>query len=160
MARHKVTKIAPAPSDLLIKHALEYDYIETWAITMVPGDSATSVEWAHAIFYDMPALMRILFKLRHVLVKAFGLKTEVPGLPYTGFPLLDKDGDNIILWLEDKHLTFWVTVDMETKERVLLSIAVKMHNGFGRIYLVVIRLFQPLLMRYGICPLPCPLSTR
>jgi hypothetical protein len=101
--------------------------------------------------------MRILFKLRHILVRPFALKTSVPQQPYTGFPLLDRDGSDIILWFEDKHLTLWVIVGVERGERVLLSTAVEIHNSLGRIYMAVIRLTHPLLVRYCAWAMPCPL---
>ncbi|MDR1422607.1 MAG: DUF2867 domain-containing protein, partial [Coriobacteriales bacterium] len=101
MTRHKATKIAPVLSGLLVKHVPVYDYLETWAFTVVLGDTNSVVEWAHALFCDMPLPMRILFKLRHILVRPFGLETNVPERPYTGFPLLDRDGEDIILWFED-----------------------------------------------------------
>jgi hypothetical protein len=158
MIRHKALKITPVLSELLTKHVPAYDYIETWALTMTPGDTTDFVEWAHAVFCDMPVLMRALFKLRHILVRPFGLKTKVPGQPYTGFPLLDENDGGIILWFEDKHLTLWVTIGMEAGERILLSTAVKMHNNFGRIYLAMIRLLHPLLIRYCVWAMPCPLA--
>jgi hypothetical protein len=85
-------------------------------------------------------------RLRDLLVRPFGLAAAGEGLPETGFPLLAKTDAEVVLGVDDKHLSFRVGVTT-AGGRATLTTTVTLAGRLGRFYWAVVRWFHPLVVR-------------
>jgi len=107
---------------------------------------------AQHVISSAPDWYHRLLALRNIIVKPFGLKTdmntaenddtEIIGV----FPLVSETDKSVVLGLDDKHLNFRIVFETETlaPNRVLVrSITlVRRNNTFGRIYLAAVMPFH------------------
>lgn len=112
---------------------------------------------------DMPAWVTLLFRLRNLLVKPFGLsggdknvekfvEAIHNGTSYSMMSVIDKTIKETILRLDDKHLQAYISVYVESlennaKQRVLVITLVKFHKRFGKFYFYAIYPFHCLIVR-------------
>ena len=150
------------------------DYIDCFGI--LAGNAGHSIDYLTAMvftsFYRF-WWMKALFKLRNILVRPFGLKTdEIPGLEKIDpsmhynigdmavfFNVLSRNDREIIMDGDDSHLYFRVSLllydDPSLKDRVLcLTTLVQFHNTLGRIYFTIIKPFHRIIMKRLLRSLP------
>ena len=146
----RVIKAEPNLDGLLREQPYQAKQSDAYATDLLPGDSISPVEWAHSIFTieSMPWLVRKLMSLRDKLVRPFGLKTTdaIESPPYTGFPIILESSEEIILGLDDKHLSFRVSIWIKN-DRVIITTIVKTHNWLGRCYWAIVRILHPYIVR-------------
>ncbi|WP_156725847.1 DUF2867 domain-containing protein [Streptomyces apocyni] len=129
-----------------------------------PGAPDDADYWAGALFNDPPSAMRALIRARDVLARALRLHTVIPGKPdghqdrVGPFPVIERAATEVVFGLDDKHLDFRSSVQVEHPEcaadsssavrpRVTVSTVAQAHNTFGRLYLLPVRVAHPLLLR-------------
>ncbi len=156
MVRLKQVKIAKGA--FIYDPSRNSDYKECYQTELVRG--AVSMKKCLAAFLYTPAWLSFLYKLRAVLVKPFGLKTEQvvnkntdvqKGDRFAFFEVLERNDTEILLYGTDKHLEAWCAIEYELCPEdsyvVRCSTVVKYHNLLGKIYFFIIRPFHYFVIR-------------
>ena len=99
----------------------------------------------------MPGWAEALLKLRNILVKPLGLKTEVDDRDAGDaiFPITYESDSELLMGTNDRHLDFRIAM-MQHEGRVYMSTWVHPHNLLGRAYLQVVMPFHVLICRSSI----------
>jgi hypothetical protein len=109
--------------------------------------------------FEKPAWMELLYKIRDVLVKPFGLYTvsdETINLDATigenlaFFRIQNRTNREIMVYGDDKHLEAWFSVILDKQDIyacIKFTTVVHYHNLFGRVYFTLIRPFHYLILR-------------
>jgi hypothetical protein len=130
---------------LLRVHAGRIDFADAWAAPIAPGETGDPGEWARAVI-TFPDAIGALMRLRDAVVRPFGLATATgQELPPTGFPLLAENGRELVLGVDDEHLSFRVGVAADDS-RVVFTTTVTINNWLGRVYWAVVRWFHPVVV--------------
>jgi hypothetical protein len=95
---------------------------------------------------SLPQPVKQAMRLRDALVRPFGLAAAGEGLPETGFPLLAQTDQEIVLGVDDKHLSFRVGITTGDGQATLTT-TVTLLGPLGRLYWLVVRWFHPLVVR-------------
>lgn len=98
--------------------------------------------WAEAVFRGAPAWVRVLFAVRHVLVRTVGIE---PGDSHV-FDTIDWRRDEVLVGADQGHLSFRASVLVEPG-RVVVSTVVEVHNRRGRAYSALVRRVHPVVIR-------------
>lgn len=131
----------PAPSALSAR-LRDGDFVDSFSCT-----SDLSPRMAADIGLSMPRWVMALMGLRNLLVRPFGLKTEITEQKTTGiFPVLSETADELILGTEDKHLDFLISI-LRYDGRISFSTWVRPHNFGGKAYLAAVMPFHKLIVR-------------
>ena len=118
----------------LIKKYLPVNYKDCFAETLVNKPYMSAKDLFNLMFLQYPKWVLCLLKLRDLMVKPFGLKTN------KSFEnlIVEQNNNEIILGTADKHLTFYVSLfcsDINNKKQTIsISTIVKYKNILGRIY--------------------------
>jgi Protein of unknown function (DUF2867) len=121
----------------------------------ISGTSLTALAATKLAFGGAPGWINGLLRLRNALVSPFGLKagekTSKPFVEKAGiFPVLSETPNRVVLGLNDRHLDFRLLVDVEDigggTQTVTASTLVRTHNGFGRIYLAIVKPFHRIIV--------------
>ena len=155
-------KKSTIPSGSLSENYLPTDYSDVYAYQtdtpkeIIPDDIMVNF-WT-----DFPHWINVLFKLRNVLVKFVGLKSEEnnsveelekcirTGGRYNFVSVPAKSYNETILLLSDKHLDAYISIHVENgKEHKMISAITLVHfkNRLGRVYFFVIRPFHGAIVR-------------
>lgn len=102
-----------------------------------------------------PGWIDVLLRLRHMLVKPFGLKTSGEGAPAPHgliglFPVVSETPEQLVAGFNDYHLDFRIVVDVAgdaPSRQVTSTTLVRTHNLLGRTYLALIMPFHKLVVR-------------
>jgi hypothetical protein len=113
-----------------------------------------------------PKWVELLFKLRNILVKPFGLSTNNDenkdnnqklaecirsGGSYKLFIVLRKNANETVIQLNDTHLSAEMSVHINdaenNKKTISTSTVVHFHNKLGRAYFFVIRPFHGIIVK-------------
>ena len=132
----------------LIKKYLPVDYKDCFIETMVDKPYMSVKDLFNLIFRQYPQWILWLLKLRDLMVKPFGLKTNKSFEDM----IVEQNKNEIIIGTEDKHLTFHASLfcsDFSNKKQMIsISTLVKYENILGRIYFAVIWLFHRIIIAY------------
>ena len=125
----------------------------------LPGTQPVSPNELMAAFWTtMPAWLNVLFKIRDLLVRPFGLKTGtadnreelkealLKGKDYGLMSAVAHSADESVISLDDKHLKAYLSVYAEARE-IHLSTLVRYHNRLGFFYFNLIRPFHTLVVK-------------
>ena len=130
------------------------DAADTWVASIEPGDARDARRWEHAAFGAFPPWVGVLMRLRDLLVGPLGLVTA-SSRAGPGFPELAVADDEVLIGMDDRHLSFRVSVRTEPCE-VSVTTTVQVHNGLGRLYWSVVRWFHPVVVRAMLARVPRP----
>lgn len=140
------------------------DYADAFKMKIPDTYNSGIDELSKELFDFIPSWVNSLMKLRHVLVRPFGLKTGL-GKHSGGeskhkadlFTVLNKSFNEILMGEQDKHLDFWLSLYLEEDGKgryITASTVVKYNNRFGRLYFMLIRPFHkiivPAIMRHNL----------
>lgn len=132
----------------LIKKYLPVNYEDCFSQTMVNKPYMSVKDLFNLIFRQYPQWVLWLLKLRDIIVKPFGLKTNKSFEDI----IVEQDNNEIIIGTNDKHLTFHVSLfcsDLsDNKQIISISTFVKYENILGRIYFAAIWLFHRIIIAY------------
>lgn len=133
---------------------------------------------AQAFFCDPPAWFSLLMRIRDEIMAIFGVKrsteiqvaAEEKGLDTVGvFPVRSHTEDEIIVGENDSHLDFQTSMlirredrsdgrkhakNVSTGEELVMTTVVHCHGLFGKIYIMIIRAFHVMIVRYGLARVP------
>ncbi len=153
---NRVVKLKSYPGYTMVLTEMErVDYFDSYSVVK---NSPDSVDEITRRLLRAPGWVNALGKLRDLLVKPFGLKTESDlktepsgGHPEFDFaPVLYRNDQEIVMGMDDKHLNFRLSVmriARKENSRVVLTTVVRFNNLGGRIYFTIIRLFHGLIVR-------------
>lgn len=157
------TKKIPVPKNSLVNNYLPSNYFDSFECNFISSKEIKPDDVQIAFWTARPIWIDWLFKLRAILVKPFGLKTEINeyaenlrkclicGIPHKYISVPSKSGDETVTCNVDKHLTFYLSVIISKKEgdrqSVVLTTLVNFHNLLGHCYFVVIYPFHTILVR-------------
>ncbi len=119
------------------------DLADAWSVRLRPGMPTDPQVWADAIFrQEPPRWVVALFRLRDRLVRLVG----IPPASRDTFATRAVHQDEVVIGTDDVHLDFRATVRVGDG-RVVASTVARATNRRGRLYLVVIRLFHPVIVK-------------
>ena len=96
----------------------------------------------------MPKWVDGLMKIRHLLVRSFGLKTAKEAEPDKIFPVIAQTENEIVMGINDRHLNFRVSVLIDReKSYIYLTTLVQYNNRFGEAYFLLVKPFHNLIVR-------------
>ena len=131
------------PDSPLLSDALpSIDWSDAYALSFPEGPRGHPQEWADAIFHRPPLWIGVLFGVREVLVRIVGIERGGSHV----FDTISSDADEVLLGIDQGHLSFRASVLLEPT-RVVLSTVVKVHNGRGRAYSALVRRVHPVVVR-------------
>ena len=131
----------------LINRYLPADYQDSFRVEISTEEAITPEEFLDMAFNQSPGWVNWLFKLRDVLVKPLGLDSG----PRLIDSIQEKDANEIIFGIPDKHLTFHASLwcgKWEAGRQILeITTVVKYNNWLGRCYFFVVEPFHRILMK-------------
>ncbi len=139
----------------------KFGEIDYWDCYQITRESDISVDNATTEIFKSPKWVDLLMKIRNVIVKFFGLRSEDRqtdgvighyeiGSKESFFPVLDRNEKEIVFGEDDRHLNFRASVmveRIENKTNIYLMTIVKFHNIWGRIYFIPVKPFHKLIVR-------------
>ncbi len=148
-----MTRSVPIPSSCQL-HASQHDadFADAYE-TLVPKSALNATEIYRAITHNTPPWIDSLMRLRHAVVKPFGLKNlgvlsavpageAVPGQRMGLFEVVSSSPHELVLQDDDKHLTVQLSVLKQThdavNDKLTLSTVVHIHNTLGRVYMAFV----------------------
>jgi hypothetical protein len=143
----RVSATAVPDEALLLRKALPRpDLADAYVARIPPGAVTDPQAWADAIFRDPPAAVTALLRLRNTLVAPFGIERG----DQTAFDTVDHTDREVLLGTDAGHLDFRASILVEPGDddlKVTLSTHATAHNRTGRLYLALVRLFHPPIVR-------------
>jgi hypothetical protein len=133
---------------------------------------------AQAFFCEPPAWFSLLMRIRDEIMAIFGVKrsteiqaaAEEKGVDTVGvFPVRSRTKDEIIVGENDSHLDFQTSVLIRREHRndelkhaqndskgeeLVVTTVVHCHGLFGKIYIMIIRTFHVMIVKYSLARLP------
>ena len=96
----------------------------------------------------MPVWAVALLKLRNLIVRPFGLRTDRPeaGEGIGLFPVEHEDAGEVVLGFDDRHLDFRIGI-VGGGSQIRMGTWVRTHNLAGRAYLACVMPFHILIVR-------------
>lgn len=144
-----VRRAQPVLTPLLIEHAGRIDYADAWTTPIRDGEPDEPAAWVDAAMAPQP-IAEALMRIRDALVHPLGLKTAADEeRPDTGFPVLAENDHEIVMGVDDKHLSFRVGITTFDAQATLTT-TVTIANWFGKCYWAVVRWFHPLIVAAGL----------
>lgn len=157
------TKKIAIPEDSLIYGYLPSNYSDAFECNFVSQHEIKPDDVLIAFWSTKPKWIDWLLKMRGVLVKPFRLKSDmgdyvenlkaclINGKPHKYISVPSKSNEETITCNIDKHLTFYLSIKVHTKENgnksIIATTLVNFHNRFGRCYFTAIYPFHNILVR-------------
>ena len=113
-------------------------------------ETSVGVDQAAKRAMDFPFWVKWLMKIRNIVVTPFGLRTDLgQGETIGFFPIDKRNGAEIILGFDDKHLDFRISI-LTDGSHAYGATWVRRHNRLGRFYLAIVMPFHIFIMRNAI----------
>ena len=157
------TRKSGIPSDSMTREFLPVDYSDSYEGEFTSTETITPDDLQIQFWTYMPKWMENLFKLRHILVKPFGLKAGEgndtskfeecirSGGSHEVMSVAAKSENETVLRLNDKHLCAYLSVHIRKKEGdtkiVNVSTLVNFHYWLGYVYFYSIYPFHHIVVR-------------
>ncbi|MEV4277555.1 DUF2867 domain-containing protein [Actinoplanes xinjiangensis] len=122
------------------------DLADAYAARVPPGVTTDPQAWADAIFGNPPPAVTALFRLRNALVTPFGIERG----DRSAFDTISRTDRELLLGTDAGHLDFRASILVEPDDdgvTVTLSTHAVAHHRTGRLYLALVRLFHPPVVR-------------
>ncbi|WP_418409652.1 DUF2867 domain-containing protein [Alistipes sp.] len=149
---------SPLPANSLLARYPAMDYSDCFR-GRLPGTQPVSPNELMAAFWTtMPAWLNVLFKIRDLLVRPFGLKTGtadnreelqealLKGKDYGLMSAVAHSADESVISLDDKHLKAYFSIYIEGRD-VYITTLVQFHNKLGVAYFNLIRPFHKIVVK-------------
>lgn len=147
----------PEDIDLICaKEQLDYFDVQTMEIS----NELSAMDFYVLMTQHQPKWIGYSFSVRDFFCRLFGIKT-IQGFTEGGidreakkahfFQILDEQQDKLTLAIRDKHLDVCICIRLmplnEQKNRVHVIASVKEHNILGKIYMVPVAKFHPIVVK-------------
>ncbi|WP_412752125.1 DUF2867 domain-containing protein [Krasilnikovia sp. M28-CT-15] len=136
----------PDGAELLRGWSARPDLADAYAVRLPPGTSLTPRDWADAVFHDPPAPVLALLRLRNLLVPLLGIQRADRG----AFAPLRQAPHEVLVGTDASHLDFRASVLVEPDDggtTVTVATTAATRSRAGRIYLAVVRVVHPVVVR-------------
>ncbi len=155
----QVRRVLPPEGSLVAGLFPGADLLDAYAIPLPPEAGSEIELLARAVLGRPAPWFRALLRLRDAAVAGFGVKTsrQLRAEVISGgaghidfFPIRGRSDRELVLGEDDRHLDFRASVLLRptgTGRELVATTVVHCHNGFGRLYLAVIRPFHHLVVR-------------
>jgi hypothetical protein len=155
-------KKSQIPSGSLVEKYLPKDYSDVYACEVISEKEITPDDIMVNFWTNFPSWINFLFKLRDFLVKLVGLKAAEndnlkelekcirTGKTYSIASVPDKNANETVLLLSDKHLDAYLSVHIKSEEKrktISATTLVDFKNKLGHIYFFFIRPFHGLVTK-------------
>jgi hypothetical protein len=142
------TRAVPVPEQAaLLKAALPRpDLADAFAVRVPPGTGTDPQTWADAVFRDPPPAVTALLRLRNTLVAPFGIARG----DRSAFDTVDRTEREVLLGADAAHLNFRASIVVDPDDdgtTVTLATHANARTRGGRVYLAVVRLFHPAVVK-------------
>lgn len=152
------------PADSLTRQFFPVDYTDAFACKVKVAKKLSADDMQIALWTVMPKWVKALFKLRNILVRPFGLRTEYienrneklenmirhGDGSVEGMSLAAKTENETVLLLNDSHLDAYVSIHIarngESQTMTTITL-VKYRNTFGRVYFFFIKPFHKIVIK-------------
>lgn len=142
-ARPPRARAVRVPSTELLAAALpRVDFADAYAVDCDPDAPTDPQQWADAVFRQGPTWIGALLLAREWLVGLVGIERAGSG----AFDTVDTAADEVLLGIDQSHLSFRASVLRET-ERVVVSTVVQVHNRRGKVYFALVERLHPWVVR-------------
>lgn len=149
---NKVRKVNQyPPCSLILEGTGKPDYFDSYQTVKA---TTGSIDEITTKLFKTPAWVGALGKLRNLMVKPFGLKTEKDIEKERSeidlAPVLFRNDHELVMGLDDKHLSFRISVFEEpagTKNAVSITTVVWFNHWGGRVYFALIKPFHCAIIR-------------
>jgi hypothetical protein len=149
MSRKSIEKYNVAPANSMITTDFgRVDYCDSYRIKKPTNDSPEQIV---VQLFKLSKWVIGLMILRNWLVRPFGLKTETEPESATFFPVIDRNDNEMVMGINDKHLNFRVSmlIDRE-KSFIYTTTVVHYNNSWGKVYFILIKPFHRIIMKSAI----------
>lgn len=170
----KLCKVA-IPVDSTIYKYLPMDYIDAYACKIAESEIIDSAEVMIDLWTDAPKWVNALFKLRNVLIRPFGLKTDNNHRKTEELKQMIRSGKGnnglmfvesrtlkeTVLILKDDHLDAYMSTIVEgdeTCQQVIIVTLVRYHKLLGKFYFFFVRPFHKMVVRGVLRKIYCKYS--
>lgn len=143
----KVIKLPVIPSKSDVTNGFgQVDYFDTYQIKKQTDKSAEEIAKE---LMTLPRWVVVLFKIRNLIVRIFGLKTDRETSPAeTFFPMIENREEEVVMGAEDKHLYFRASIMKDQSEDTIsLTTLVHFNNVWGKVYFFPVKPFHKIIMR-------------
>lgn len=146
------------PADSILAQYRDVNYSDCFRTCLPEPITASPDDLMGAFWTTKPGWLRLLFKIRDLLVRPFGLKTGDDGDSeelksairsggsYRFMSVVGKTPRETVIALDDKHLKAWFSVHIEDR-CISLSTLVRYHNKLGVAYFTLIRPFHNIVVK-------------
>ena len=157
------TKKISIPQNSLVYNYLPSDYSDSFECNFISSKDIRPDDVQIAFWTTKPIWIDWLLHLRTILVKPFGIKSDINdyadnlreclinGISYKYISATSKSNDETVTCNVDKHLTFYLSIIVRkgegNKKSVIATTLVNFHNLLGRCYFFVIYPFHNILVR-------------
>lgn len=151
------------PQNSLVSNYLPSDYSDSFECNFISSKDIKPDDVQIAFWTTKPIWVDWLLKLRAILVKPFGIKSDINdyadnlreclinGISCKYISAPSKSNNETVTCNVDKHLTFYLSVIIlkgdGNKKSVIITTLVNFHNLLGRCYFFVIYPFHNILVR-------------
>jgi hypothetical protein len=141
-----VQKYSTAPENSIITAGFgKIDYCDSYRITQSTSDSPEQI--AEQLF-KLPKWVIGLMILRNGLVRPFGLKTEKEPESATLFPVIDRNDNEMVAGMNDRHLNFRVSILLDSEHSfIFVTTVVHYNNRWGKVYFLFIKPFHKIIVK-------------
>ena len=141
-------RLVPLPDEARLARAAlpRVDFADAQRVVVPAGVTTDPLAWLDATFSDVPSWVRTLLQLRNRLVPLLGIE---PG-DRSAFAVLDRNDEEALLGADAGHLDFRASVLVQPARAttaVTVSTVVTIHNRRGRLYMAVVRVVHPVVVR-------------
>ena len=156
------------PESSLLQDDNTFEFVDAYRATIDDPKNEINITKICKLFFTIgPKWIERLFAFRNRTMKVFGLKVPEgnldkasvveemkcePGERMGLFQIFERNGAEIILGEDDKHLDFRVSLLIENsafeegRKELTISTMVKFNNGFGRLYFAPVKPFHSLVV--------------
>ena len=141
-------RLVSVPAEAALVHASlpRVDFADAQRVVVPSGVTTDPLAWLHATFSDVPDWVGALLRLRNRLAPLIGVERG----DASAFAVLDRADREALLGTDAGHLDFRASVLVQPARAttaVTVSTVVTIHNRRGRLYMAVVRVVHPVVVR-------------
>lgn len=136
----------PVPERARLAHAAfdRVDFSDAWQAPLLASAPTDPKLWAETLFGGAAGgRPGILLRLRNLLAPLIGVERADPR---SAFAIQSRDDREVLLGSDASHLDFRASI-LVGAGTLTVSTVVRIHNRSGRLYMAVVRLFHPAVVR-------------
>lgn len=118
-------------------------FSDAWQAPLLRSAPTDPQFWAEAIFGHAARRRGVLLRLRNRLAPLIGVE---PADPREAFAVVDRSAGEVLLGSDASHLDFRASILVEDGT-LTVSTVVRIHNRRGQLYMAIVRLFHPAIVR-------------